>query len=106
MRGTISFMLSSIAISMSSRRRTAPCSDRPMCSTWEIVESSSLVISRASSNSPPSSSGCTFSQTAWFLLVTIPSVTKRSTAIAVPTAKTISIGYMNMPPVEKKLTIE
>ncbi len=77
-----------------------------MFRTWEIVDSSSLVSWRASSNSPLSSSGCTRSQAAWFLLVTTLRVTKRSTAIATPKAKTIRIGYMNRPPVEKKLTIE
>ncbi len=45
-----------------------------MFSTCEIVESSSLVILRASSNSPLDSNGCTFSQTSWFLFVTIDSV--------------------------------
>ena len=38
--------------------------------------------------------------------VTIVSVMYRSDAIARPTANTINIGYMNTPPVEKKLIIE
>jgi hypothetical protein len=70
----ISIMLSSIAISMSSRRRTAPCRARPMPSSRDTVESSLLVISRAFSKSPLESAGCSLLHMLSFLRRIIVSV--------------------------------
>ena len=70
----ISIMPSSIAISMSSRRRTAPWRARPMLSNCEMVESSFVVISRACSKSPFMSAGWTLLHALWFLAVTVVNV--------------------------------
>jgi hypothetical protein len=67
----ISIMLSSIAISMSSRRRTAPCRASPMLSSLETVEVSLLASSRALSKSPWFSAGWSLLHMLWLLLVTL-----------------------------------
>ena len=65
--GMISIMHSSMAISVSSRRRTAPWRASPMLSIWAMVDLSSLVISRAWSKSPSARSGCTWPHILRFL---------------------------------------
>jgi len=69
--GTMSIMLSSMAISMSSRRLTAPWRANPIDSICEMAESSSLIISRALSKSPSASTGCTSSH-----ILRFPSLTR------------------------------
>ena len=65
--GIVSIMLSSIAFSTSSRRRTVPCRASPMESSRETAVSSLLLISRALSNSPFSRAGSTRAQALRFL---------------------------------------
>src|SRR4030066_2217974 len=102
----ISIMLSSMAISMSSRRLTAPWRASPIPSICPIFDLSSLTISRAVSNSPLASTGWIESHVFLFASLMRFKLTQRSQAMARPTASTMTIGNMKKPPIWKNLTSE
>src|SRR5262245_15490909 len=99
-------MLSSIATSTSSRRRTAPWRARPIESTCATAVSGARVISRALSKSPLASTGWSCAHALRFFIPRCVSETYRSTAIAAPTAATTAIGNIIKPPPAKTPTIE
>ena len=69
--GMISIIVSSIAISISSRRRTAPCNSSPVFNSRLTVDLFSSVIFLAVSKSPFASTGCSLSHIPRLALRTI-----------------------------------
>src|SRR5574342_655294 len=100
----ISIMLSSMAISTSSRRLTAPWRASPIPSICAISDLSLFTSSRAFSNSPLTSTGWIESHVFLFASWARLNWIQRSAAMARPTASTMTIGNMKKPPIWKNLT--